>query len=64
MSQFSTCPVCGRTQIDTPRCPNCEADLTALRILANLPPVTSRLDYRSIVLAILAVILGFIAAKI
>jgi hypothetical protein len=59
-----TCPVCQRTQIETATCPNCEADLTALRILANLPPARSGLDYRWIVLGILAMMFGYVIAKL
>jgi hypothetical protein len=68
MSTPLTCPACQRTQITTVTCPNCETDLAALRILAELPAVKTGLDYRWLALAILAAILtammGFVAAKI
>jgi hypothetical protein len=59
-----SCPVCQRSQITTATCPNCEADLSALRILATLPPASIGLDYRWLGLAIATAILGFLAAKI
>jgi hypothetical protein len=60
-----TCPACQRQQIDTATCPNCETDLSALRILAALPPVApSRFDYRWLLLLVTSVILGLIIAKI
>jgi hypothetical protein len=33
-----TCPVCGRTEIETDICPNCETDLSLLRLFSGLPP--------------------------
>jgi hypothetical protein len=32
-----TCPVCQRPQVTTNNCPNCEANLESLQILAQLP---------------------------
>jgi len=37
MKQELTCPACGRAGIEGNICPNCETDLTALRVLAELP---------------------------
>jgi hypothetical protein len=65
MNEPLTCPACQRQQISTATCPNCETDLSALRILAALPPVsTNKLDYRWLLLGITSVILGLIIAKI
>lgn len=36
-----TCPVCDRVDIESDVCPNCETDLSLLRILAELPPVVA-----------------------
>ena len=33
-----TCPVCERKDVRGDTCPNCDADLTIMRILAELPP--------------------------
>ncbi|HEY9812903.1 MAG TPA: LysM peptidoglycan-binding domain-containing protein [Candidatus Sericytochromatia bacterium] len=33
-----TCPVCDRKDVEDNTCPNCDADLTLMRILAELPP--------------------------
>ena len=33
-----TCPVCDRKDVEGNTCPNCDADLTLMRILAELPP--------------------------
>jgi hypothetical protein len=65
MSNALTCPACQRQQISTATCPNCETDLSALRILAALAPLpANRLDYRWLLLGITSVILGLIIAKI
>ena len=32
-----TCPVCDRSQIEENICPNCETDLSVVRILVELP---------------------------
>ncbi|MGD2181917.1 hypothetical protein [Lusitaniella coriacea] len=34
-----TCPVCNRPEIEGNRCPNCETDLSSVRMLIELPPV-------------------------
>jgi LysM repeat protein len=33
-----TCPVCDRKDVEGNSCPNCDADLTLVRILTELPP--------------------------
>lgn len=39
MTILLNCPVCDRTSIESNICPNCETDLTTLRMLAELPEV-------------------------
>lgn len=39
MSNKITCPVCDRSEIEINICPNCQTDLTLLRMLAELPPL-------------------------
>jgi C4-type Zn-finger protein len=39
MTTKLTCPVCDRSEITTHICPNCETDLSAIRLLAELPVV-------------------------
>jgi hypothetical protein len=41
MSILLNCPVCGRQNIETNICPNCETDLSRLRILLELPELQS-----------------------
>jgi LysM domain len=41
------CPVCERTGIDRDICPNCETDISTLRMLAELPIVASQNTLRS-----------------
>lgn len=36
-----TCPVCDRPEIEGDICPNCETDLTLIRMLAELSPVAT-----------------------
>jgi hypothetical protein len=37
MNKKLSCPVCDRQEITESICPNCETDLSALRMLAELP---------------------------
>ncbi|MGK7957801.1 MAG: LysM peptidoglycan-binding domain-containing protein [Crocosphaera sp.] len=58
-----TCPVCGRSEIEGNRCPNCETDLSLIRMLVELPEESSTtmpksLKYLGISLAIFLFILG------
>ena len=51
MSVKLTCPVCGRSQIETNTCPNCETNLSTYRMLAELPletPVEAKEPKRNI----------------
>ncbi len=57
------CPVCGYQQVEHTHCPNCDADLTALVSLAQLPqfappPVLTRTNLTPWVVLPLAVVLA------
>ena len=52
MTTKINCPVCGRTEVTADSCPNCETDLTILKMLAELP-VVSQAKSINIPLAIL-----------
>ncbi len=55
-----TCPVCDRTSIEGNICPNCETDLSSIRLLMTLPKVTGpQWGGWPLALAI-ALLLGFI----
>jgi hypothetical protein len=56
------CPVCQRPQVVTPTCPNCEADLIALQLLAQLPPVPAAQSawYLWLALALNSVLVGLL----
>ena len=41
MTTKLTCPVCDRTEITTSICPNCETNLSSLKLLAELPIIES-----------------------
>jgi LysM domain len=41
------CPVCDRSGIDRDICPNCETDLSTLRLLAELPIVAPQNTFKS-----------------
>lgn len=41
LSKTLNCPVCDRQEIGELICPNCETDLSPLRILAQLPELSS-----------------------
>ncbi|WP_330202150.1 LysM peptidoglycan-binding domain-containing protein [Cyanobacterium sp. DS4] len=42
MTEKLTCPVCDRTEIDTNICPNCETDLSTIRLLKELPQIEEK----------------------
>lgn len=42
MSEKLTCPVCDRTDIETNICPNCETDLSTIRLLKELPEIEQK----------------------
>lgn len=65
MAQKITCPVCERSDIEGNICPNCEADISLMRTLVELPNASSfspkiTLNYWLVVLTILFLILGII----
>jgi C4-type Zn-finger protein len=39
MTTKLSCPVCDRSEITDSICPNCETDLSAIRLLAELPVI-------------------------
>jgi hypothetical protein len=41
MNQKITCPVCDRSAIEISVCPNCQTDLSLIRMLSELPPIES-----------------------
>ena len=61
MSTKITCPVCDRSAIEINICPNCQTDLTLLRMLIELPPIPPVKASRQLPrLAIIAILIGFI----
>jgi len=42
MNTKLTCPVCSHPEIEGEICPNCETDLSVVRMLAELPPAVSQ----------------------
>ncbi|BAQ61258.1 hypothetical protein GM3708_1664 [Geminocystis sp. NIES-3708] len=67
MNQKLTCPVCDRQEIETNICPNCETDLSTIRMLKELPLLENKLDSKKnsliIYLFIILLILGIIIAS-
>ena len=43
MNHQLTCPVCDRSAIEINICPNCQTDLSLIRMLTELPPVEVKL---------------------
>lgn len=39
MNHQLTCPVCDRSAIEINICPNCQTDLSLIRMLTELPPI-------------------------
>lgn len=63
MNTKITCPVCGRSAIEGNICPNCETDLSLIRMLVDLPEETpntmpNSLKFLGVSLAIFLFILG------
>ncbi len=63
MNTKITCPVCGRSAIEGNVCPNCETDLSLIRMLVDLPEETpntmpNSLKFLGVSLAIFLFILG------
>jgi len=42
MTEKLTCPVCDRTDIETNICPNCDIDLSSIRLLKELPQIDKK----------------------
>lgn len=47
MTEKLTCPVCDRTEIETNICPNCETDLSTIKLLKELPQVEEKDNKKS-----------------
>jgi len=47
MAEKLTCPVCDRTEIETNICPNCETDLSTIRLLKDLPQIEEKDNKKS-----------------
>ena len=61
MSTKITCPVCDRSAIEINICPNCQTDLSLLRMLIELPLIPPVDASRQLPrLAIIAILIGFI----
>lgn len=66
MIEKLTCPVCDRTEIEENICPNCETDLSTIRMLKELPFLENKpesdnnkkLIYVLLILVLMAIIVG------
>ncbi len=61
MSTKITCPVCDRSELEINICPNCQTDLTLLRMLTELPrlePIDS--SWQGPKWSVVGILLGFI----
>lgn len=67
MIEKLTCPVCDRTEIEGNICPNCETDLSTIRMLKELPILENKpesddnkktLVYLLLILVLMAIIAG------
>lgn len=47
MTEKLICPVCDRTEIETNICPNCETDLSTIRLLKDLPQLEEKNNKKS-----------------
>lgn len=52
------CPVCDRTGVTTNICPNCETDLTSLRLVVDLPPASPPRPWLFPLLTFLGLLVG------
>jgi hypothetical protein len=60
MSVKLTCPVCERPDIEDNICPNCETNLSLLRMLAELPQQPQGVSiWLLLTVAIFCLIIGF-----
>ena len=53
-----TCPVCDRSDIDSYCCPNCETDLSILRMMMELPETRSNTRWIMLTAIIGGIVLG------
>ncbi len=44
MNHQLTCPVCDRSAIEINICPNCQTDLSLIRMLSELPMIAVKID--------------------
>ena len=44
MNHQLTCPVCDRSAIEINICPNCQTDLSLIRMLTELPTIEAKID--------------------
>ncbi|BDA69767.1 hypothetical protein RIVM261_074930 [Rivularia sp. IAM M-261] len=59
------CPVCQRPDIENNICPNCETDLSLIRMLTELPQQRKNTSiWLLVIVAIFCLILGFILAAL
>ena len=56
MKQKITCPVCDRKEIDENICPNCETDLSLIRMLMELPPQKASFLHNSNVIILFVIL--------
>ncbi len=64
MSKKITCPVCDRKEIEENICPNCETDLSLIRMLLELPPVEKTSGNKSYLLILFVIILLLISISL
>ncbi|MGI0483441.1 LysM peptidoglycan-binding domain-containing protein [Geminocystis sp. CENA526] len=57
MTEKLTCPVCDRTEIETNICPNCEADLSTIRMLKQLPILENKSSNKKWLISLLLILL-------
>lgn len=58
MTEKLTCPVCDRTEIETNTCPNCETDLSTIRLLKELPFLDNKTEAKPIKQSFIYIVLG------
>lgn len=57
MTEKLTCPVCDRTEIETNTCPNCETDLSTIRMLKELPFLDIKIESKSVKKSLIYIVL-------
>ncbi|WP_199322704.1 hypothetical protein [Calothrix anomala] len=64
MNPKLTCPVCDRTDIEGNICPNCQTDLSSVRILMELPTERPSVPILlAIAIALACFIFGFLLSR-